>query len=99
MDRYRLSPLAESDLDDIWLFIADAATPETADRLIDDITDRFVMLAIYPAAGRSRDDIEPGARAFPVPPYNIYYKAIASRGVEIARVLHASRDLFAAWRT
>ena len=34
---YRLSPLAEQDLDEVWLYVADDASPTTADRLIDDL--------------------------------------------------------------
>ena len=34
---YRLSALAEQDLEDIWLYVAEEASPTTADRLIDAI--------------------------------------------------------------
>jgi plasmid stabilization system protein ParE len=45
---YRLSPLAERDLDEIWSYVAEDATPTTADRLIDDIIGRFDLLAEQP---------------------------------------------------
>ena len=38
---YRLSDLAERDLDEIWSYVAEDASPTTADRLIDVIVDRF----------------------------------------------------------
>ena len=37
---YRLSALAERDLEEIWSYVAEGASPATADRLIDAIVDR-----------------------------------------------------------
>ena len=38
---YRLSALAERDLDEIWSYVAEGANPTTADRFIDAMTARF----------------------------------------------------------
>lgn len=57
---YRLSALAERDLDEIWSYIAGDASPTTADRLIDAIIDRFELLAEQPRMGRLRPEF--GAR-------------------------------------
>ena len=39
---HRLAPQAESDLDDIWLYVAkESGGMDVANRLIDSITDRF----------------------------------------------------------
>jgi toxin ParE1/3/4 len=67
-DAHRLAPEAESDLDDIWYYIAKASgSADIAGRLIDNITGRFWLLARYPQIGRSRDyDLRPGLRNFPV---------------------------------
>jgi toxin ParE1/3/4 len=65
MSRYRLAALAQSDLDDIWLHIAQDASIETAGRIIDEIVQRFALLAENPRAGRLREDIAPGIRSFP----------------------------------
>jgi plasmid stabilization system protein ParE len=55
---YRLSALAEQDLEEIWSYVAVDATPATADRLIDAIIDRFELLSGQPPpsvhAGRPR---------------------------------------------
>ena len=48
---YRLSALAEQDLDEIWSYVAEDASPETADRLIDAIVERFDLLAEQPGMG------------------------------------------------
>jgi hypothetical protein len=42
---YRLSALAERDLEEIWSNVAEDASPATADRLMDAVIDRFEMLA------------------------------------------------------
>jgi plasmid stabilization system protein ParE len=53
------SPQADSDLDSIWYYVAsESGSVETADRLIDSITDRFFLLSNFPNIGRRRDDEE-----------------------------------------
>jgi plasmid stabilization system protein ParE len=55
------STQAESDLDEILFYVAKASGRlEIADRLVDAIVDRFVLLARYPHIGRARDlDLRP----------------------------------------
>ena len=91
MNRYRLSPLAELDLEEIWLYVAQDSGIVLADRLIDEIARRFGLLATHPDAGRSRDEIAPGLRSFPVKSYVIYYRT-SKQGVLVSRVLHGRRD-------
>ena len=50
--RYRVSENAERDLDEIFLYWAERASPEIADRIIDKITDRFWLLGEHPDAGK-----------------------------------------------
>ena len=92
---YRLSALAEQDLDEIWLYVANEANPATADRLIDAIVDRFALLVEQAAIGRSRPEFGVGVRSFVVESYVIYYRH--DEGILIARVLHGHRDQAAAW--
>ena len=92
---YRLSPLAERDLDEIWSDVAQDATPTTADRLIDDIIHRFDLLAEQPGMGRARPEFGMGVRSFAVENYVIYYRQ--EDDALIARVLHGRRDQIAAW--
>jgi len=43
---HRVATRAESDLDDIWLYVAmESGSLEVASRLVDSITDRFCFLA------------------------------------------------------
>ncbi len=91
MKRFRLSKLAEADLDEAWFYVAGDGGVNVADRLLDDIMDRIVMLASQPKAGRRRDELAVGLRSFPVKSHIIYYRCEASH-ILIARVLHGSRD-------
>ena len=92
---YRLSVLAEQDLDEIWSYVAEAANPTTADRLMDAIIDRFELLAEQPRMGRLRPEFGAGVRSFTVENHVIYYRHEGN--VLIDRVLHGRRDQAAAW--
>ena len=92
---YRLSPRAEQDLDEVWLYVAEDASPTTADRLIDDLVDRFDLLAEQPRMGRLRPEFGPGVRSIGVENHVVYYRHDGE--VQVARVLHGRRDQAAAW--
>jgi toxin ParE1/3/4 len=92
---YRLSALAEQDLDDIWSYVAEDASLETADRLIDALFDRFELLVEQPRMGRNRPEFGEGVRSIVVESHVIYYRH--EQDVLIARVLHGRRDQVAAW--
>lgn len=90
------TPQADSDLDDIWYYVAiRSGNMDTADRLVDSITNRFCLLATHPNIGRARDeDLRPGLRSFPVGEYVIIYR-IQDEKVLVLRVLRGSRDITA----
>lgn len=92
--KHRLAPRAAADLDDIWYYVAtESGSLETADRLIDTITGRFLALARFPYLGRSREgDFGPGYRSLAVGEYVIVY-CVENDGVQILRVVHGRRDL------
>jgi toxin ParE1/3/4 len=93
---HRRAPQADSDLDDIWYWVATkSGSTEIADRLIDSITDRFFLLALHPNIGRARDeDLRPGLRSFPVGEYVIIYR-IEDADVLILRVVRGNRNIAA----
>jgi toxin ParE1/3/4 len=92
--RLRLSPQAEADLDSIWHYVAtESASAEIADRLIDSLTSRFLLLSHHPYLGRSRAvDFGPGLRSLAVSEYVIVY-TIEAEALAIPRVVHGRRDL------
>ncbi len=98
MKRIRVSRPAERDLDDIWHYVGKkSGSIETADRLVDSITEAFHLFAQAPEAGTRRDEIAPGLRGFPVANYIIYY-AVTERHLVISRVLHGMRDQRSAYK-
>jgi toxin ParE1/3/4 len=92
---HRVSEQAAADLDDIWYYIAkESNSVETANRLIDSITNTFLLLARQPHLGRSRDDdFGVGSRSFPVGEFVTIYRVEKSKDVLILRVAHGRRDL------
>ncbi len=71
---YRLSPLAERDLEEIWRYVAEDASFDVADRLLDAIVERLELLAAQPEIGRLRPEFGQGVRSLAVESHVIYYK-------------------------
>jgi toxin ParE1/3/4 len=82
---------ADEDLIDIWLYIA-PDNPGAADRLLDEIEEKFSLLANQPQLGPARPDIAEECRYFPVGSYLILYRIIPD-GIEVVRVVQGSRRL------
>jgi toxin ParE1/3/4 len=57
-----VTPEAQDQLGAIWEYLADAASPDIAQRFTDGILDRLDMLAHYPRTGTPRGDLRPGLR-------------------------------------
>jgi toxin ParE1/3/4 len=91
LNKVVLSEIAEIDLIDIWSFVA-RDDPTAADRLIDQIHDRFRLLAATPKMGRLRPELNESIRSFVVAQYVIFYRK-GARLIEVARVLHGHRDI------
>ena len=96
---HRRTPQADSDLDNIWNYIASkSGSLDITNRFIASITDRFFLLASHPNIGRGRDeDLLPGLRSFPVGEYVIIYR-IQDEDVLVLRVLRGSRNIQALFR-
>jgi toxin ParE1/3/4 len=72
-----------------------AAASETADRLIDSLTERIWLLVALPSPGpppRPRFTVSPGLRTFPVGDYVIVYR-VEDDDVLVLRVLRGSRSI------
>ena len=89
--RFKLAKLAKKDLDDVWLSIAQYSI-ENADKMLDEIQTRFMLLNRFQEMGVAREDLAPGLRSFPVNKYLICYR-LTKQGIEIARVLPGKADL------
>jgi toxin ParE1/3/4 len=89
--RYRVSENAQRDLEEIFVYWAERAGLEIADRIIDKISDRFWLLGEQPGAGKATEGIAAGVRCFPAGKYLIYYRA-TRRGTDILHVFDGVRD-------
>lgn len=85
------SPRAETDLVEIWSFIADD-NEAAADRLLGKIEGILNMLAAHPMAGRARPELHDELRSFPCGSYVVFYLP-RSDGIEVVRVLSGYLDL------
>jgi toxin ParE1/3/4 len=92
MSRIRVTRRARADLDEIWSYIATNGSAESANRFIDSLIDRLLLIVASPEMGRMREELQPGMRSFVIDPYVVYYRQIPS-GVVILRVLHGARDI------
>lgn len=92
MPRIIRRPRAELDLIDIWHYIATESSPERADGVYDRIEQAIKTLAEYPGMGRSRDELLPDLRSYPVGRYVVYFFPLDD-GIRVARILHGSRDI------
>jgi len=95
MAEFRLSTDAEAELDEIWLRVArESGSIEIATRVVEDITDRFWLLAQFPYMGRRRDgDLGTGLRSFSVGDYVIIHRIERDDIVLILHVFHGNRDI------
>jgi toxin ParE1/3/4 len=91
LTQYRLARRARLDVLEIWRYIA-TENEAAADRFIDRLTHHFGLLGENPYAGRTRDELRPGYRSFPVGAYVIFYR-VAKPGVQVLHVVHGRRDL------
>ena len=91
MGIYFVSPQAAQDLQDIHDYLF-ANNPDTADKFLDSITQKFEMLTNFPNMGRKRDELLTALRSFPVDDYLIFYRQIEEE-IEIVRVVSGYRDL------
>ncbi len=84
-------PLAETDILEIWDYIA-ADSLAAADRWVDHLDEQFRVLATQPMMGRARDELAPRVRSFPFGRYVVFYVPLDD-GIDVVRVLHGARDI------
>jgi plasmid stabilization system protein ParE len=92
-DRYVLAPKAALDLIEIWRYIDQEASRETADRVEATILEKIAFLSATPGAGHQRKDLtDESVKFFPVYSYLIVYQP-GSSPLRIVAILHGSRDV------
>ena len=90
MPQVIISPEAENDLLEIWLYIAEDS-PINADRFLDKLNEKAELIAGFNEAGSPRPELGKDMQSFPVDRYVIYFRE-QPEGIELVRVLRGSRD-------
>jgi toxin ParE1/3/4 len=90
-------PEAETDLEDIWWYIAQNNLLD-ADKFLDRLQEKLLKLAEFPQMGTSRDELRPSLRSFSAGNYLVFYFPL-SDGIDIVRILHGARDLEAIFQS
>ena len=94
MGAYRIATPAVHDLDQIWVYYDRVAGEEVADRQLDSLYQRFLLLAEQPYMGVARPELDLVLRSHTVPHTRfIIFHIPRDYGVEIVRVVHGSRNL------
>lgn len=94
---YWLTPAAQRDLEDIWLYTAQTWSMAQADRYTDIIEDTFDRLLFMPEMARERREFDPPVRIHPSAEHLIIYRVEEDQLV-ILRVLGAGQDWHAILR-
>lgn len=94
---YRLTPTAQRDLEDIWLYTAQTWSMAQADRYTDIIEDTCDRLLFMPEMARERLEFDPPVRIHPSAEHLIIYRVEEDQLV-ILRVLGAGQDWHAILR-
>lgn len=77
---------------EIWDYYAQAASPETADRLLTEVFVAVARVAAHPLHGRPRADLREDLRCVSVSPYIVFSRTGTDR-IEVVRILHERRNL------
>ena len=86
------SPTSHRDYGEIWDYVAAHGDPCAADTLLETFDDKLRLISDFPGMGQARPDLRPRLRSFPVGDYLLLYRPLRG-GIELARVIHGSRDL------
>ncbi len=92
MPNYRLSEEAQNDLREIQHYTRENWGNNQARLYLIELTTKFEYLSKSPKLGRPREEIDKDLRSFLVRRHIVFYRE-RPKGIEIARVLHASMDI------
>lgn len=91
--RFRLAERAVLDIQSICSHIGiERQAPDAANRQLDILHDKFLLLANHPLLGELREDVFPAIRSFSAGSFVIFY-FVDGENIEIAAVVHSARDL------
>lgn len=89
---YLLSPLAERDLEDIWIYTFDTWSQDQADSYHSTLIDALGLLASGEKIGRDAGDIRAGYKKLSVGRHVLFYRD-NDENIIVIRILHQSMDI------
>ncbi len=92
MAQILFTPLATEDLREIWVYLAENAGSETANKFLSAVKKKCETVAEFPEIGRVRHEYLVNLRSFPFGNYIIFYLPL-DKGIEVLRIIHGSRDI------
>ena len=91
LSHYRLSPAAQADLEEIWLYSAETWSVDQAERYMDLLEEAFERLRAMPGIARERLEFTPPVRIHPAASHLIIYRIEADH-LAILRILGGRQD-------
>lgn len=91
-NNYRLTPRAERDLEEIWLYTYSNWPLEQADHYHDEIMSGISAITAAPGPGQRLEDVRPGYQRYRCGAHFIFYRHAKGGLIEIIRVLHEKMD-------
>ena len=86
-----VTPKAESDLTETWLYTCEEWGVDQADQYLDQLEAGMAQLLNYPLLGTDYAHVFPGYRRLQVEHHAVFYKRLEQR-VLVVRVLHENMD-------
>lgn len=94
MAHYRISNLAQADLEDIWHYTIQEWSLHQARKYLDDLLQCFEHIATGKTIGKTADYISNGYKKALCGRHYVFYKTSKTDGMtEIIRVLHTRMDI------
>lgn len=93
MAKYRITSLANQDLNEIWEYTFHKWSLKQADKYYALLIESFNHIAIEPDCGKNYEGVEPKLRGFKIGKHIIFYELVDENIIEINRVLHQSMDI------
>ena len=94
LTKYQLTPAAQGDLEEIWLYTAHTWSPQQAERYTDALEETFKRLLAMPEMARERLEFTPPVRIHPSGEHLVIYR-IETDHLEILRILGGRQDWLA----
>ena len=93
MSDYRITRLAQHDLENIWEYTLNEWSRTQAEKYIDSLLSSFEAIEEGKIVGKSIDSIRKGYKKVLFGKHYIFFRLSQDKIVEIIRILHVSMDI------